>query len=366
MKVGVITFHNANNYGAMLQTWALQKVLKNYGVDTGVIHYHPRVIDRLYDPLGNAKGVRRYFKKLNLYIINRKSLTRYNKFIKFSRKNLNLIGDFRSYTEIEPANLNLDAYIVGSDQVWNPHHIGGFNPAYFLNFVEPGKKKISYAASVGSDYILPKFKENISNALSTFTAISVRESTIQPAIQELTTLPVNVVLDPTMLLEKKDYEEIKVKSQIKEPYILVYMMEKNPQVISLANKISIALGLPTIQRRPTKGLTNQLPPYYTEDTGEFLGLIEGAELVITNSFHASVFSILYEKPFVSMLHSDTGSRTSDLLKQLGLESHLLYSIKEFKEFSMFKIEEPEKVRERLNLLKQSSLKFLEESLELSK
>ncbi len=365
MKVGVVTFHSANNYGATLQTWALQKVLKDYGLDAGVIHYHPDIIDNLYDPMEGRTGLRRQLKKLSLSLTTRSSLTRYNKFQSFLSKNFNLLGDFRTYEELKTANLNLDAYITGSDQVWNPIHIGGFDPAYYLDFAEAGSRKLSYAASVGSDYIHPKYKEEMRNALSNYTGIAVRESSIKDAVQELTEVPVQVVLDPTMLLVKEDYEEIKVPSSIKEPYILVYMIEKNAQVISLANTISISLGLPVIQRRPTKGLTNELPPFYTADTGEFIGLIEGASYIITNSFHATVFSILYEKPFVSMLHSETGSRTVDLLTELGLQSHILYDISDFKDFSMFKIEDPKAVRNQIEKLKKSSTEFLVKGLGLS-
>lgn len=365
MKVGVVTFHSANNYGATLQTWALQKVLKDYGLDAGVINYHPAVIDVLYDPMEGRTGMKRQMKKLAISLTSPESLTRFNKFQRFLEKNFNLIGDFRTYEELKAANLKLDAYITGSDQVWNPVHIGGFDPAYYLDFAEKGSRKISYAASVGSDYIHPKYKEDMRKALSTYTGISVRESSIRDAVQELTEAPVKIVLDPTMLLVKEDYEEIKVKSTIKEPYILIYMVEKNQQVISLANTISVSLGLPVIQRRPVNGLTNELPPFYTADTGEFLGLIEGASYVITNSFHGTVFSILYEKPFVSMLHSETGSRTVDLLTELGLQSHILYDISDFKDFSMFQIEDPKELRNQIDKLKKTSTQFLIQSLGLS-
>lgn len=364
MKAGVVTFHSANNYGATLQTWALQKVLKDYGVDAGVIHYHPDIIDRLYDPLLGKHGLKRMLNQFRLSVKSPKSLERYHKFQKFLTKNFKLIGDFKTYEELKAANLKLDAYITGSDQVWNPAHIGGFDPAYYLDFAEPGSKKLSYAASIGSDYILPAYQDDMRKSLSTYTAISIREGSIKEAVQELTEVPVEVVLDPTMLLTKKDYEEIKVKSPIKEPYILVYMIEKNNQVKSLANTISISLGIRTIQRRPIKGFVNELPPFYTADAGEFIGLIEGAEVVITNSFHGTVFSILYEKPFISMLHSDTGSRTVDLLTELGLESHILYDIKDFNEFSMFQIQDPAKLRNRIDELKKSSREFLVKNLGL--
>jgi len=361
MKVGVVTFHSANNYGATLQTWALQKVLKDLGADASVINYHPDVIDALYDPMQLSKGPKRYAKILKLKMQGSKGLKRYNKFQKFLKKNFKLTGDFRTYDQLKAANLALDAYIVGSDQVWNPTHIGGYDPAYYLEFAQAGAKKISYAASVGTDYINPKYKDNMKNALSTFTAISVRERSIKPAIEELAGRPVEVVLDPTLLLERKDYDEIKVKSSISEPYILLYMIEKNPQVITLANKLSVSLGMPVIQRRPIKGLTNELPPFYTADAGEFLGLIEGASYVISNSFHGTVFSIIYGKPFISMLHSDTGSRVVDLLTELDLKSHIVYDLADFQGISNFKLD-IEAVSQRLGKMRQSSLAFLKKSL----
>lgn len=364
MKVGVITFHSANNYGATLQTWALQKVLKNLGCDAGVIHYHPDVIDRLYDPMLMKKGINRLLKRLSLSIFNRQSLKRYDKFQRFLDNNLQLLGDFRTYEELKKAKLGLDAYITGSDQVWNPTHIGGYNPAYFLEFAEPGKKKLSYAASIGSDTIHPKYREDMRRALSSFTGISVREASIQEAVQELSDQPVHVVLDPTLLLAKEDYEDIKVKKEKKEPYILVYSIEKNSQVNALANKISVSLGMPIIQRRPLPGLINEQEPFYTADAGEFVGLIEAADYVVTNSFHGTVFSILYGKPFVSMLHSDTGSRTLDLLTELGLQSHILYDIKDFTDFSMFRIEDPEGLKNRIEEGRKSSMDFLIQNLGL--
>jgi len=364
MKVGVITFHSANNYGAVLQTWALQKVLKDYGMDTGVIHYHPDIIDGLYDPMKLKQGMPRQLKKMMITIKNRQSLIRYNKFQTFLKDHFNLIGNFRTYEELKGAGLNLDAYIVGSDQIWNTDHTAGFDPAYFLDFAENGKMKISYASSMGKDYIPSKYKQDFCKSLESFTGISVRERSALEAIQELTDQSVQVVLDPTMLLKKEDYEEIKVESMVKKPYILIYMIERNDQVTLFANKISVALGIPIIQRRPVPGLVNQLPPFYTADAGEFLGLIESAEYVITNSFHGTVFSILYERPFISMLHSDTGSRTADLLNDLNLQSHILYDINSFNDFKMFQIEDPGKLRKRIEKLKKSSTEFLTTALDL--
>ena len=363
MKVGVITFHSANNYGAVLQTWALQKVLKNLNTTTGVINYHPDIIDGLYDPMKLKKGLSRSLLKLKLYIRNKDSLVRYNKFQSFLKNNINLIGDYRTYKELLDAKLDLDAYIVGSDQVWNPTHTGGYDPAYYLEFAKSASKRISYAASLGTDYIVSRYKDDMAKALQSFTNISVRERSTQALIGELAGKPVDVVLDPTLLLDKEDYDEIKVSSKYKKPYILLYSIEKNPQLIEFANKISLSLGMPILQRRPSNGLINQMEPFYTANAGEFLGHIESASYVITNSFHGTVFSILYGTPVVSMLHSDTGKRTEDLLTDLGLTSHILYDINDFDNFDIFKFDNTEETMERIMRLREASMSFLRRSLE---
>lgn len=363
MKVGVVTFHNAHNYGASLQTWALQKVLKNLGTEPGVIHYHPDVIDRLYVP-----PKQNTLKKKMKYVLKKKYRNRVkmqvhksHKYRQFIADNFNLLGDYKTYEELLQANLGLDAYITGSDQVWNSDHTSG-DPAYLLDFAENNAKKISYAASVGREYILPQYREQFEESLKSYTAISVREASTVPAIAALTDKPVNVVLDPTLLLNKADYEDLKKPGRFKEPYILVYMMEANKELIRFANRLSVAIGLPIIQRKPPTVFKNELGSYYTDHAGEFLGEIEDAAYVLTNSFHATVFSLIYEKPFISMLHTSTGARTSDLLKSVGLESHILYETAQFHDMNQFEIQDKESLRKRIKELQETSYEFLKNAL----
>ena len=366
MKVGVVTFHNAHNYGASLQTWALQRVLKNLGMEPGVIHYHPDSIDRLYLP-----PKQNTMKKKMKYALQKKYRNRvkdqvykYEKYTKFIEENFNLIGDFSTYDQLENANLGLDAYVTGSDQVWNSDHTKGFDPAYMLDFAEEGALKFSYAASVGREHILPQYREKFRNSLKSYTSIAVREASAQGGIQELTDTPVNVVLDPTLLLNREDYEELKQPGKFSGRYICVYMMENNKQLIKFANMLSVATGLPIIQRKPAGIFRNELGSYYTDTPGEFLSEIENAEYVVTNSFHATVFSLIYEKPFISMLHTSTGSRTSDLLKSVGLESHLLYDVADFHDMNQFIIKDKEALRARIKHLQVGSYQYLREALRI--
>lgn len=363
MKTGIVTFHSAYNFGASLQTWALQTVLEKLGVQPFVINYRPDVIDNLYHPIKNATGLRRYelYRKLK----DPKTMLRHKKYEEFIKSSYRLTGEYRTYEELQKAGLDLDACIVGSDQVWNTQHTDGYDPAYFLEFLGDGVKRISYAASIGRNYILPIYHEQFRNGLEKFDSISVREASACPVLSHLTDKEVEVTLDPTLLLDKEDYEELKVPLEHREKYILVYMMEYNAEVVKFANYISRLLGVPVVQRRDKQYFTNELESCYTSTPGEFLDYIEHAEFIITNSFHGTVFSILYEKPFLSMLHSDTGSRTSDLLKTLNLSEHLLIDTEERPELWRFAFDKKEETRKIIKEERKRSLAYLKRALEVS-
>lgn len=361
MKVGIITFHSAHNYGASLQTWALQKVLKSYGLEAYVIHYHPGIIDNLYDPIKKT-GIKRPIRIAKLFLTNKRKLKRYYNYKRFIRKNLNLLGDFKTYEELKNGNLKLDAYITGSDQVWNKRHTGGFDPSYYLEFAEKDAIKIAYAVSIGINYNVFKYKDTLTNIFAGFNEISVREKSAVSVIQEYTGKQVKEVLDPTLLLKKEDYDEIKITQCINQKYIFVYMVENNNEVVAFANRMSKALGLPVIQSKPVKKFVNEIESCYPQAPGTFLGLVEGAELVITNSFHGTVFSIIYKRPFLSMLHTDLDNRVTDLLNNLGLSSHIVYNPKEFDDLDLAKLKVSDKFENILEDLKIDSLKVLQNAL----
>lgn len=364
MKTGVITFHSAHNYGATLQAWALQKALKKLGQQPCIVNYHPQVIDRLYavSPLDTVKKRLQYLTKKQVRKRRKKLKIKYEKYSEFLRGHFEFAGDYTTYEELEKNPPGLDCYIAGSDQVWNVDHTGGYDPAYLLEFAEKGSRRISYAASIGRERFPAQYRTFFAKALQKFDAISVREESASGAVLEVTGKTPAVVIDPTLLLSREEYDEIKVPSKRAERYILVYMMETNRKLIQLADSISLATGLPVIQRKPGKLFKNELDSFYTHTPGEFLGEIEKAEYVITNSFHGTVFSVIYERPFISMLHSQTGSRTVDLLKVLELEDHILYRARDFAQMDQFKIKDPKKLRGRIEKLRLESIDFLAKAL----
>lgn len=364
LKAGVITFHSAHNYGATLQAWALQKALQKLGVTPCIVNYHPWVIDRLYvvPRLDTAAKRLQYLKKKDVRKRRRKLKLKYTKYQKFLKDNFEFVGDYTTYEELAANPPGLSCYITGSDQVWNPDHTGGYDPAYFLEFAEEGSRRISYAASIGRERFPAQYREACADALKHFSAISVRECSAVGAVEEVVKKTPEVVLDPTLLLSRGEYDAIKVASKRTERYILVYMIETNRGLVQLANSLSAVTGLPIIQRKPGKVFHNELESFYTHTPGEFLGEVEQAEYVLTNSFHGTVFSVIYKRPFVSMLHSQTGSRTVDLLKALGLEDHILYEAKDFKDMKQFGIRDPKELKKKVEELRETSLAFLVRAL----
>ncbi|MGI6010623.1 MAG: polysaccharide pyruvyl transferase family protein [Ruminococcus sp.] len=362
MKTGIVTFHSAHNFGASLQTWALQKKLRDLGEDPVIVNYRPEAIEALYHPLHSYSGMKKQIVHLGKILKRSPSLKRSKKYDAFIERTFNLTKEYHTYEELKNAGIQLDACIVGSDQVWNTQHTGGYDPAYMLEFLDKGIRRISYAASVGTDYLLPDCQKEFERALKDFSYVSVREESARPLIQELTDIPVETVVDPTLLLDQEDYEKLRTPVGHKEKYILVYMMEKNTEVIKFANYMSKLLGLPIVQRRPDRYFQNELDPCYVTTPDEFLDYVKEAECVITNSFHGTVFSIIYEKPFMAMLHSDTGSRTKDLLKLLQLEDHLLAEGEAKPDFGRFLMKDRGKTQKLIEKYRGYSLEFLKKAL----
>ena len=169
-----------------------------------------------------------------------------------------------------------------------------------------------------------------------------------------------------MLLDRKDYEGFKKPCELNATknghYILVYMMERNHELIELANRLSEETGLPIAQRHYDRIFANETELLYEHGPDEFLSVVENADYVLTNSFHGTAFSLIYEKPFISMLHSETGLRVADLLKETGLTDHILIDIADYKGLSQFEIKDIEGLREKKRELRVSGMEFLETAL----
>lgn len=343
MKAGILTFHNAHNYGAALQVLATQTWLTRRGYDCEVINYRINKIDRSYDAT---------------------SAKRKQRFEDFMKKQLKLSPLYKSLTELQNADLPYDVIVAGSDQIWNSGLLGGLNSAFFCNFGRPDARRIIYAASLGSDELSPSNRFLLPRYLQYPDFISVRENSMLDLIRPLTEKPVCTVLDPTFLLDLADYQKLVVPQNIRAPYIYLHYVHhtgENPDLDLAAKRLSEATGLPVLKNRAGQRFANELPSCQDNGPGEFLGALSEAAYVVTDSFHATVFSILFSKHFLTVAPVKRPERLIELLQLLKLDAHLYtdsFDTADFTALPSYKQELPP----LLEQLRADSVRFLEHAL----
>lgn len=366
-KIMITTFQNAYNYGAVLQCLALQKKLTMLGYQVEVLNYLNKIIGNQYKPIhfSNSKEGKKIFVK-NLC----SSILRYPKrkqkasnFGKFIAKNIELT---RGYTKQQIKQLNWQDYILitGSDQVWNPKLTQGLDDIYTLNFGD-NAKKISYATSIGNLSNIENNKEEYKKIVNRLDNISVRERETQEALSKIVSKEVVTVLDPTLLLTKQEWDEkIKKFPRNNQKYILAYVVELNEEYIKIVNDLSKNTGLPVIHFEVRNhGYNDVLKSAYTEGPLEFINYIKNAEYVVTTSFHATVFSILFQKKFFAIPHKETGSRVTNLLNKIGLEGRVFHTYQEFQKMNYQESIEWTSVEEKLEKERQKSIEWIKQAIE---
>lgn len=312
MKVGTITYHRANNYGAALQAYALQKTLDGLGFDSEIINYIP-----------NQQMNTRKKSILNKVLTNVKNIDKYiaakifrNKFRMFREENLKISNkSFVGDATISEDLLKYDAYIVGSDQVWNTD-ISNKSKAYFLHFVHKGKK-ISYAGSLGKDTPNTIESEYIKKYLSEFKSISVREKKLKDILQEDYNIQAECVLDPVFLLNKEEWLKISKRVNTPKKYVLCYMLEYSDELINHTKELAKRFDAKALYISPSHS-NFKGKKLYGLGPKEFLYVIANAQYICTNSFHGTAFSIIFEKNFTIFKHSKLNSRIENIVNLVGL------------------------------------------------
>lgn len=324
MKINIITCHRAFNYGAVLQTYALQKYLKDNNYDVQVIDYVPKYIEKRKSQ--NKNIILRIVRPLLRFYDFKKS----NKvFTKFLIDNIDLTTKYATYEQLEKNTPEAEVYIAGSDQIWNCDLENGKDDAYFLKFVKDDKKKISYAASIAMDEIPEKEKDRFKKLLKRFNFISVREQTGVKLLNEINIKNVEKVLDPVYLLEKKQWDELAKRSKLdleKEKYVLAYGFKRQKDLFSYARELADKKGykLYSINTNFEDFLLNVDKYYYNATPYDFINLIKNAQDVVTNSFHGLSFSIIYNKKVHQFRkNSKDNSRMLDLLDEVKLSNRLV-------------------------------------------
>lgn len=330
-KVGIITFHNSYNCGSMLESFAIEKILEKQGLDAKIIDFQSLEQKELYNIKFKNNSIRNIVKNI-IIIPARKKLKNNNaRYEAFKNKNFKLT---KTYTKMEELNdKDFDVVVAGSDQVWNITIEDG-NDAYFLPWVK-NAKKVAYAPSFGAKNIMEHTSdtEKYKNFINDFDAISIRENNGQKWIKDLCDIDVPVLVDPTLLLEAEDYDLIKddIITPKNEDYIFLYCPGFDREICKFVKKISEKYNLKVITWSTKSYYTKNIKSFgfelvECEDPAIYLSLIKNAKLVMTTSYHGTIFSTIYKKNFITiknggMYGSDDRVRT--LLDQLDMNETLI-------------------------------------------
>lgn len=326
MKICTITCHDVYNVGASLQAYALQTYLRSLGHDVKIIDYKPDYLSGHYrlDAVGNPKYDKPFLRQA--YLLAKlpgrlRVLPRKRVFDEFTAEYLDLTKRYSSYEELAADPPRADVYFAGSDQIWNPLFPNGKDPAFYLDFVKSGLCA-SYAASFASDAFPAELRDTVSRYLQRFGYISVRESSGVSVLESLGISGAETVLDPVFLLDKAEWNSLAVDpKKTSEPYLLVYDFDNSPVVRGLAEKIA--------HERRLKIYSIFDVPYAERSFAlcgprEFLGLVRQASFVLSNSFHATAFSVIFGKEFVVAARKENiNTRMRDFTTMLGISERML-------------------------------------------
>lgn len=334
MEIKTITCHDVYNYGASLQAYALQEYLISKGHNVEIIDYKPDYMrvhykfwhvpeNSHYYAIAMKSRVFRFF--LCCYFAPHRFATygRKKKFDAFRKKFLKCTKRYLGYDELVADAPSADVYVAGSDQIWNSELPNGKDAGYFLQFGSEHTKRIAYAASFGIPEVAEEHRTQMKKWMQKFDAISVREKT---ALKILETIGVKgqEVVDPVYLLTKEQWSKFAGNERMcKEKYVLVYDLDlDNEKIKEEAERLAAQHNCKIVA---VNGLAKC--PYAQKNINnagpqEFVNLIKNAEFVLSNSFHATSFSIILNRPFATFYKKKNISRMADLLNNTGLQNSL--------------------------------------------
>lgn len=326
MKIDIITLHRAQNYGSVLQAFALQKQIEKLGHQAYILDYYPErytnkgLLKRLKNKSSRFNNpLVLLIAKLLIYPSYLKKGIQFNKFMHY----LNLEKpSFATNEEGMGRFTDADAYCAGSDQIWNSHWNEGVEKVLFLDFVPKGKLCLSYAASIGLSNIPANEIDETKLLLEKFEFLSLREDKGVELVRELGRTDAVQCLDPTLLMSKEEWSQYADDSYKGKEYVLTYNLHHDPEIDKCAKAIASKYHL---QIRNISYNWHDIIRHghldWCPTVEGFLGLIKNAKYVVADSFHATAFSIIFEKPFVVITPEVASSRLSSLLKMLGLDDH---------------------------------------------
>lgn len=367
--IGLVTCF-LDNYGACLQAYALQKTIEKSGNKVEIIKYIGEVG---YAP---DTGLRKLIRNPFFKWVKRRLSKEYDEYCKrrvkfdsFRKKHLHFSErSFYSFDELERGAQFYDAYVCGSDQIWNPMLYNGNNRVYFLDFVPEGKRRIAYAPSIGVSEIPVEYQLEMTQLLQRMDVLSTREETGAGIVKMLSGRDCRTVLDPTLLLSGEEWSCLAKKPNIDRPYIFCYLFGERNYIGEFLDYVIQKTGFQVVTIPFTKREENtEFIQERNAGPEEFVGLIKNASLVITDSFHATAFSINLNTPFYSLLRNNVtdsnnmNSRITDILGMLDLQERLIEKKEDFPVQIDLDVNF-DSVNEVLNQLRREDKEFLYKSI----
>lgn len=329
MKIKIITCHDVYNVGASLQAYALQTYLKSLGHDVKTIDYKPDYLSKHYrlDIVGNPKYDKPLLKQA--YLLAKlpgrlRMLPSKEAFDNFTAKYLDLTRRYTSNEELkkEPPEANL--YFAGSDQIWNTAFPNGRDPAFYLDFAPNNTVKASYAASFATEDILEEWKPQVKQLLAEMNKISVREKSGLKIVEELGIPNAVQVLDPVFLLDRNFWASIEQPLKHTRPYVLLYDFDQKSEMVQFARRLANKNGWELYSVLSCNDCDRC---FSREGPLTFISLVHHAEFVVSNSFHATAFSLIFQKQFIVFdRNEEINTRMRDLMSLVDLENCLYNNI----------------------------------------
>lgn len=352
MKIGILTFHCAYNFGAVLQCYALTEFLRQQGLDVSVLNYCPDYLETKAPKATIRTFVNRHprhslktFRRYSIYYRT------YKRFVSRSfqlTKRVDTLDLYRSVVS------NFDIVIIGSDQVWNTKY-NGQDPIWYGEGVGQTQKLVAYAVSAGDPHFTPDELVSLQTTLARFSFISVREDCLADVIRPLTPKTITTVLDPSLMAPPETWDKF---TPSKERYIVIYQARANDNVFRMAKSLSCQSGCPII------ALDNHWNSIYSGyhkmlSPAHFVSVIKNAYCVITTSFHGTAFSLILNTPFYTLrLNDGADARSQSLLQMLNAEDRMVDPDYQISSIDM----DFSEINTRLSVLRTQSQEFLLNSL----
>lgn len=364
-RVGLLTIHWAHNYGAFLQAYATQKIIEKTGNTCEIIDYQSEKQESAYHLFRKELTLSALFGNIRNLLSIKRVQERRRVFQNEITHNLSLSSRrLRNREELAAVVSEYDLLLAGSDQIWNVR-IEAFDPVYFLPFAT-AVKKVSYASSLGDscNQWSQREKSFLKSSLSGMDRIAVREESGARLIRDLTGNMPEVVLDPTLLLTSEEWKDLNnIGENRYGDYLLFYSVLSDEKAVAYVKRLSVCLGLKVLCPHPRNRYELSAPFIRMSEVGpgEFINLIAHARMVCTTSFHATVFSLLYRKPFYSITYGD-GGRIRGLLSSLELETQLAETTTDEARFYSIPRIDYDQVHDLLEKRKAGSLNYLKSIL----